>query len=379
MAYPNQIRLTGPLDHTLDVFEYFKGALLDDDESTGNNPEKWPYYYDFGLLNERFTISEGVSLPNLPFSRQVFYDWIDYWTDAPDYYESPIQEGVVNGFHTISGSKLYTFESPQSGWPIQAVNDWGKIKSLELGLFGNVANGGSLSSQTIVGSGTLRSRIPHMKYSDPNYLRYGLIKFESYGSCHPIDASSPPPTNPVSNIISRTFDWTPAAGYPNLNQYEYSLKGGNWQTVTSKPIVIPFNMDVKIGELIVRTKSTGGYVSASEGITNNEYFIGSYNVYVYANIVGFDQLYVNVAIPTSEEVPWTNLTVSGEVQFIPAGGSFPTTQIYSVMLSAYSYSGSSHVGSVNPGSSPFIISGNPSPVTINGGKSVIVYTNDIPS
>lgn len=364
------------LDQTNDVFEYFKGALLDDDESIGKNPEKWPYYYDFNLMDERFTVSNSLTLPSLPFSRQVFYDWIDYWTDARDYYESPMQEGVVNMFHTIVGEKLYTFGSPVSGWPVRAVNDWGKIKSLELGLFGNVANGGSLSSQTIVGSGTLRSRIPHMKHSNPDYLRFALIKFDSYGPCHPVNASSPAPTNPVTNTSARTFDWTFASGYTSLSNYEYSINGGTWTTPTTKPINIPTFSHIPSGGLSLRTKG-GGYVSPSSEIRNSSTYIGPFIIYIW--IVRESSIDYTIRVQTEKGTASSAINFSGNLVLNRAtGGS--STVAYSINLPA------GNINAIQPREASFALASDghfintctTSPSSTTSGRPIQVFMNFVP-
>lgn len=185
MAYPNPITETGALSIGGDVFEYFKGALLDGNDRAGKNYETWPYFYESFLADDWFINSIYMPLPNLPFNRGVFYDWIDYWT-GPDTYGDVIpDEGTINRFSSIGSTRLYTFPEVLTGWTEKNVTDWGKIKTLELGMFGSVGNGGSLTTASIIGSGTVSSRIPFMTRYDMNYLRYGLTRFDSYGSCHP--------------------------------------------------------------------------------------------------------------------------------------------------------------------------------------------------
>ena len=187
MAYPNPIKTTGALSIGADVFEYFKGALSD--SSIPRNPEKWPYFmlssfaidYFLNSLTFNFQDTGSATALTLPMNRGKFYRCIDFWsgTATPQY----------NFPFTTKPNGLYSYSEPISGWTVNNVNDWGKIKSVELALFGNVGNGGSLSSNTLSSFNgmSLTNSVSSWVNYDMNYLRYGLIKFDSYGSCHPDD------------------------------------------------------------------------------------------------------------------------------------------------------------------------------------------------
>lgn len=369
MAYPNPIKILGPLSQTNDMFEYFKGALLDSvNEPDGKNLELWPYFYDPSLVDESFIYSQSFPLPNLPFNRQVFYNWIDYWT-----FDDGI-EGVINEFKTINGVKLYTFADPQSGWTIKAINDWGKIKTLELALFGNVANGGNLSSSSIIGSGYFAGRIPYMSICSMNYLRYALVRFEDYGICHSLENSNPPPTDPISNGITRRFDWTNAPGFNNISQYEYNINGEGWVPVGSKPIIIPFGEYVGPGNLLLRTKSHG-YFSASTTITNDTLFDAPVDIYLWVEVPNSSTYVVYVG---SLNFPvYGSLTFTGNVMLSVTGGG---TQNYpfNVSLNAdQDYSTYTGFGSnLNTSAMHFVIT----PVTVYpstiNGRTINLYLNE---
>lgn len=185
MAYPNPIKTTGALSIGADVFEYFKGAALDTFPS--RNPEGWPYYMitslviDYFLTSIAFNLQDtgSATLLTLPIDRAKFYRCVDFWSGSPTpQYNLPF---------TTKPNGLYSYSEPISGWTVDNVNDWGKIKSVELALFGNVGNGGSLTSNTLskFNGMTMQESVNTWTNYDMNYLRYGLIKFDSYGSCHP--------------------------------------------------------------------------------------------------------------------------------------------------------------------------------------------------
>lgn len=342
MAYPSPIKVIGPLSQIDDMFDYFKGALLDNEkERLGKNLELWPYFYDPLFVDESFINSQFFPLPDLPFNRQKFYDWIDYWT-----FDESVA-GVVNEFKTINGAKLYTFAEPQPGWTIRAVNDWGKIKSLELGIFGSVGNGGSLSSNSIIGSGSFYSRIPYMTRCSLTYLRYGLVRFESYGACHPEEAQTPAPTNPVVNTSARTFNWTNAAGFSELSNYEYYINGSGWITVTSKPISIPSNTHVPIGSLLVRTKGIG-YTEPSDIIENDIAYISPIDLYIWVTINNSSSYTVYAAV--IEPLP-ASLNIMGSVNIVLTP-NMPQLYPFSIFLQSGQSYGTDHgfASSINTGS-----------------------------
>ncbi|MCG9681862.1 DUF1566 domain-containing protein [Vibrio sp. Isolate23] len=64
------------------------------------------------------------------------------------------------------------------------------------------------------------------------------------------------PTLPVINDADNLLNWTSVDGYPNAEQYEYSLDSGiNYRPVTSKPQAIP-DEAFKVGQVCVRIKAS---------------------------------------------------------------------------------------------------------------------------
>lgn len=370
MAYPNPIKVIGSLSQVDDMFEYFKGALLDNNNPNLNEYEKWPYYHDFNLADDWFLWSSYMPLPNLPFNRQKFYEWIDYWTDFNGTFQN-----TSYAFNTINGTKLYTFSEPQSNWPVKAVNDWGKIKSLELGMFGSVGNGGSLTTQSSIGSGTVRSRIPHMTRCSLTYLRYGLTRFDTYGSCHPTVSYQPPPTNPVVNSSARTFNWTNAPGFTTASSYEYSINDGPWITASSKPINIPTNASVNIGNLSLRTKS-GGYIQASSTISNtSRYPAPTMYIAVWVVVESSNSYTVYAGNSNMQDLDFS-VSISGTVQL--QQGQSANSFFYSVSILPGQYYGSyvgfaSNLSPLNLNNK--INTGNASPSQQPGGEQILLSLN----
>lgn len=203
MAYPETIKETGVLSQSNDVFDYFKGGLAD-----LNNPEIWPLwnpstglFIDFFILSWTYVNPANInSRISFPMTRQQFYNWIDFWTITTDSGNSRVNE-TMHMFRTIHGAKLYQFADVQGNenWTKEAVIHWGKIKTLELAIFGSVGNGGSLTTNSIFTSGSVVSRVPEFTINSLNYLRYGLSRFENkesiasapYGTCHPNEVIGP--------------------------------------------------------------------------------------------------------------------------------------------------------------------------------------------
>lgn len=64
------------------------------------------------------------------------------------------------------------------------------------------------------------------------------------------------PTLPVINDADNLLNWTNVDGYPNAEQYEYSLNSGiSYRPVTSKPQAIP-DEAFKVGQVCVRIKAS---------------------------------------------------------------------------------------------------------------------------
>lgn len=380
MAFPSPIKVIGELSMYSDVFEYFKGALYNTyspNYSLGNL-ERWPVWFrniqaDISFIQSGTFETGGITFP---MTRQRFYDWIDYWV-RDDTYDDATDEGYMYCFKLINGQPLYTFAEPSTDWPVRALNDWGKIKSLELAIFGNVANGGSLSSNSIFTSGHVHSRVPEFSICSLTYLRCALVRFADYG-CHPFISIRPEPTSPVTNTGARTFNWTNAPGFNNNSDYEYSINEGSWTVVSSKPISIPSNVHVPAGKLLVRTRSAGiSYINPSEPIYNSAAYIGP--VYVHVWVGAIDASTFRVHIRTADDSTFnTNIMVTGQAQFnFVGGGTF--TQPYSVVLGPGDYQYMEIIGftngpvdTVTPG---VINTATPSPTSIDG-RTIIVVMND---
>src|SRR5690606_25836968 len=124
---------------------------------------------DSFVVSWTFEPDEAGNDLHLPMNRAKFYRLIDFW--------SVDSNNVPNHFTKAGSVALYTFAEPVSGWTTRQVNDWGKMKSVELALFGNVGNGGSTTSNTLAAFNgqSFRSSVSNWTINDLNYLRYGLI------------------------------------------------------------------------------------------------------------------------------------------------------------------------------------------------------------
>lgn len=260
MAYPDSLPLTGKLENTGEILEYFIGALLDSDI----NPEKWPMFIPDEAVKQYFL----DTAPTLPMTRGQFYTWIN------NYSTNPTGGFGENYFGVISGSYLYTYTDIQSDWPIKAVNDWAKIKCLEIGIFGDLGNGSDTSKSSIIGSGSLRSRLPFMRINSLYLLRNALIYFPDYGMCHSFKG---PQATPPSNIqmslnpSSRSFSFNYAPGYTNPTMYEYEINGREWLDVESNPQLIDdIYGAIPVGGLQLRNKGSSVYESRSITISNTQ-------------------------------------------------------------------------------------------------------------
>lgn len=304
------------------VLAYFVKALLDTSYNPAYNfnPEQWPQ--GIHIFRPPFPLPPEITLYPfidqrswlegplvLPVTRGEFYGYIDSYTtqdiELITYW---------NWFSTINGNALYTYPEPQTGWPIKAVNDWGKIKSLELILFGSVGNGASLTTSSSIGTGNLRSRLEALTNgrADLTYLRYALIEFDTYGECHQETAQTPAPTNPVVNTSARTFNWTNAPGFTSPSNYEYKLNNGEWLTVTSKPISISPNIHVPVGGLLVRTKG-GGYTEPSDTIQNDADYTSPIDLYIWVTINNSTSYTVYAAVIEPLQAP---LNIMGAVNIV---------------------------------------------------------------
>jgi hypothetical protein len=253
-SYPNPLPTTGSLELS-NVLDYFKGALLESTDFSSRrvdyNPEYWPFNdNDRGFLDEA---------PNFPMSRGDFYDWIDYYTNDAT---------ITYAFGTIGGQKLYEIPNKAAGWPIRAVNDWARIKLLELMFFGDFGNGSDLSKISDVGSGTVWEVVPNCTRANMYLLRYGLLKFDTYGECHDDTPIKPPsPSNLTVNASLRSFDFTYAPGYTSPSLYEFSINGAGFTAVTSKPMDLSdYKMLIPAGGIALRVAASTVYEDSGNQI-----------------------------------------------------------------------------------------------------------------
>lgn len=338
-SYPTPLPETGALSQAA-IFDYFKGAMLD----VSWNPEAWPYtvrsdFFDPSHFRDGKPRA-GFPPATFPMNRGAFYNVIDLWSETD----------IVNQFGTLFGQPLYTYAEAGDDWPVHAVNDWAKIKSVELGLFGSIANGSGLSDISIVGSGTFAAGLEAMTVSDLYLLRHALVKFETYGECHDDTGGFqvPAPTGFNSSVSPRNFSFSYAPGYSSPGLYEFSVNGGGWQTVTGNPqSLVNFPGAIPSGAILLRTASSGIYEVPSNTISNNLSYPAE-KVYVYVSasynsseltlsVMTFEPLNTTIVFEITilnnfqQEFPRDVTLLSGQTeaseQFF---GSFSNVSIYSV-------------------------------------------------
>lgn len=291
MAYPDRILEVGALSTYGDVFEYFKGAL--------DAMLKGKVQAEYG--NEVWTNSFRTAFGggNYPITRAQFNNIItsNFW-DPND---------------------LLTATEPVSGWPVDKVNDWAKVQSIALALFGSRTGSTSDSSFSyLTGS---RSNTAGWKVYEMNLLRFALVRFEDYGSCYPEIAKRPAPTNPVVSAANRTFNWTNASGFPNVSDYEYRINASPWTVASSKPINVGLD-GVVAGGVLLRTRGDGKYIEPSDSITNgSDYPAIPYTIQVamYALISGTTAQY-DVTVQ-ADRVVSTSVTIGGFAQVLVNGNN----------------------------------------------------------
>lgn len=261
-AYPDPLPTTGPLSLS-DALEYFIEAMLD---SGGWNAESWPRFAGNDFFAPS-SFADGFSRPttpdiSFPATREKFYEVIDSWTEGGFYVEENSNNLYSDYFGRIGGAPLYTFATFGSNWPVKAVNDWAKIKCIELGLFGSVGNGSNLTDTSIVGSGTWRTAVGNIKIGDLQYLRYALTKFDTYGTTNDDSGGFQlsPPSGLSVNLIARSFSFTYASGITTPSRYEYSINGGGWVGVTGNPQSVLYLGKIPTGGLALRTRPAEGAV-----------------------------------------------------------------------------------------------------------------------
>lgn len=237
MAYPNLITGTGPIGTNTDIFTWWRDSFLAREAAEGFGNEFTPVLAIF---------------PTFPFNRSAFHSWVNSSYGYPP-------EG--------SGSPYYSFATPGVGWDNREASHWGTVKSLELTLFGNVANGGSTGTSTLskyVAGDSATMGASKWAHHDMVYLRYALRQFGFYGDCideyfddeigyplisatiHPLNKMVFPTSNPLGGydivtpiISSYSFPFVPnqlsiLVGYKyNLEDYETYLGFPTFQVTSS--------------------------------------------------------------------------------------------------------------------------------------------------
>src|SRR5690606_24674954 len=133
-----------------DIFEYFKGATQ-------------------ALLNNQVQ-AEYISVPWTSDFRLIF--------GGDDY---PITRNTFNIIIQANFSDtddLLFAEEPESGWVMEKVNDWAKVQSIMLAVFGSrTGNASQTSLSYLTGS---RANTSGWNIYDMNLLRFALSRFDSY-------------------------------------------------------------------------------------------------------------------------------------------------------------------------------------------------------
>lgn len=269
MAYPSNIKTSGSLSQVNDLFEYFKGALL------ANDQEEWFPKTINPATNANVDVFFGVSVNSsfyattLPITRAQLYFYFDYFST---FLSSANDINKINPFPiSYHGQKLYTLSSPPdtnyNGATI--LHGWAKMKLIELAMFGDIKNGAGLSDTSLsnLNGYTVRNSVTHWKITSLSYLRTALVRFSKYGtwSDNTIDRPDRPPavsvTIPSNNTVSITYNTI----FTNPSNYEYSFDNGAWESVTSNPFT--FLSAIPRGKMRVRLKGDH-YFQPSSSITN---------------------------------------------------------------------------------------------------------------
>lgn len=338
MAYPSPIKTSGALSTGGDIFEYFKGAtqaFLNEIPQSEYTDEYWG------------AVRTWMKSQSYPVSRSAF-------------------NTIINNNFPDSADLLSSNEPPSSGWSIYKVYDWAKVQSFIRAIFGE---SGATTSSGLSGS---MGNVSGWSRYDLVLLRFGLVRFDNYGSCYPDATETPPPTNPVTNVGARTFNWTNAPGYGSVSNYEYSIAGAPFKNVTSKPLNVG-NLLIPAGALRLRTKEHG-YLDASSVITNNaEYPLANWSVTVQVFVSGFN--YTANIRPSYLYVPVTvAVTVTGVVEFYDMN-SILRSFTYTVTLPANQDFGTNNAPTGQPQAPVWtnsaIKSGIPSPTTVPPGSRLV--------
>lgn len=280
MAVP-KIKASGPLNLRAHLFTYFKQALIDAD-----NHEEFP------MLNQTFT-GNRVRLMNsdvggtvarlltirpwvfdagvktMPITRGDLYKYFESYSrsgsNGKDEYlpNFIITTGMFATLQT--NTFLYSQSSLNNLWSYKQVNDWGRMKTIELALFGDVKNGSGLTDQSLstFNGKTVRQAMQDSTMCSLFYLRCALKHFTSYGS-NTFNGTLNRNNITISGLAlnsDRTFRFTKNANFPENGSYEYSVNSNsNYLPVTSNTAQsISDPSEISSGALKVRLASDGVY------------------------------------------------------------------------------------------------------------------------
>lgn len=311
MAFPDNIKSSGSLSLAKDLAEYFRWSCGLQTVAPNNNtplndanPEGWPFIIDAPATHRQFMVQDESVNPSginmytraSTITRKQFYDYIDFWSNRP----GTTSEKRVGFFsQDINGMGLYYYDTPEPNtvWSLKQLNDWGKIKTLELMFFksagddefipeGEGSTGEYLNDLMIMApnwssNDALYRLVNHLitttqLTSSLEYLRCGLTRFEDYEGYNNdiLLPSRPAPSNLIADTLNRVFTFTPVPHFLNWSCYEYSFNsGGSWSKMFANEVPVPSG-GVPIGGLIVRLASDGVY-PAGNTITNDTAIIPS--------------------------------------------------------------------------------------------------------
>ena len=346
----NQIKISGALKLKDDIFKYFKDSLLD-----SANFEEFPEL-DYPVINyyNRFFHKPVGSVTNpepiyntidptsitLPISRGTFYDYCDAFMTYPNIetyvYANELIVERIGFFAALKEMEpIYTRIEPESNWSFRQLNDWGRILTIELALFGNVKFGvGRSDMSRSFGGATLQASVSQWEQCSLEYLRLALKHFDSYGNHRRdgegliLDESKYAPSNVTVDANNRTFSFQRNGYYGNKpNYYEYSAPGREWTTVQSfTDEDVRTDEEVGPGDLEVRMASDTVYSSSLVAVNTgtipaNRYVI---TVNVLASFIidinnpNYKRLSVNCSARAEEAIP-TSVSLNIRTYFVQSG------------------------------------------------------------
>lgn len=280
MAVP-KIKASGPLNLRAHLFTYFKQALIDVD-----NHEEFPMFNqtitgnrvrlmnsDVGGTSARLlTIRPWVfdaGVKTMPITRGDLYKYFESYSrsgsNGKDEY-LPDFNIITGMFATLqTNTFLYSQSSLNNLWSYKQVNDWGRMKTIELALFGDVKNGSGLTDQSLstFNGKTVRQAMQDSTMCSLFYLRCALKHFTSYGS-NTFNGTLNRNNITISGLAlnsDRTFRFNKHASFPDNVSYEYAVNSNsNYLPVSSNTAQSISDPDqVPAGSLKVRLASDDIY------------------------------------------------------------------------------------------------------------------------